>query len=836
MILMIVSLATVGFSSWITNVNTSLINVNTDRNNKDKKVCYIKGATEADNIYFTTIERALEVGSQNAINDEIYVIPGTNPVITRTCTIDTLDSLYIPYEGETYFSQVNSNYEKGSLAYSKEANRKNLITIKENVTFNVLGNLFVGGIQSGGSGSAYYSGHTCSSYTEIHLQKEARIISFGEIVSYGYISGTFENNKPVSQIVFENGSLTYLPFVVREHRGGSIFLGMAGKDAKELRSMIMKMLNAGTKVTAKMQTSPFNRFFINNLYSIEFKFNYGSKLTGKASMYADNQFNNADVGLIGNTAQYFLKTAEKTIIKGYFSKDLEKCYLDIFGSLEVTSLKLQLHVHKEKSGIVVDGDVILSTTDILFPISHHFNITLNKFIDGGDAIIDCKSQGFKFMPSSTLIINQGVNVIVKRLSIYQYDDLYPNNRYIVTGNVGCNSPYEVIKDTEGNYIECNIVNNGILTVEELGGLVNTTSPSGILNITKSNSIISKEIVSTEEGKITIMGITLQTYMAPIYHDVNKTAQGYLDRNDNLADLGIRTYTSGGNYRESIEREYNIKYYKIIDDNSPAEISAPEGNPTTMKSSQTLKFVNLPDEGNNKFVNYYAKNYKGAYVQLPIEQKGSALFDFLENNELKIYIKYSSWNRAKINFYDHSGNIVKTSIRVKGDILNESDFLTSLINDFETVGLDSTKAFYHLYYNYCVGWALKEDVNKTPINSFVIPDDISDLQNIDFVPLIDYSKVGEVITITDSSKKGTIELVDGNISYVINGVTYYQRDSTFNITIENSIWPVGANEVRINYSDGTTSDTYRGYSTAAGLGDKKVFANIPLSKNGKLVDV
>lgn len=138
----------VGKSNWIIPGEANVDNITI--NNGSRAVCY-NGRTKTK---YTTIEKALEVAKNDtANNDTIYVIPGTNPVITRSCEIASGDTLCLPYEdnGNDVHTFLNRNDTTSNATFGDlnsdnvNKNRKNQITIRGNVSLTNNGTLTVGG-------------------------------------------------------------------------------------------------------------------------------------------------------------------------------------------------------------------------------------------------------------------------------------------------------------------------------------------------------------------------------------------------------------------------------------------------------------------------------------------------------------------------------------------------------------------------------------------------------------------------------------------------------------------------------------------------------------------
>lgn len=187
-ILFIYSLFNIGSSSFVINKEIDIKNISIS--NGDKAVCYY----EKDNkqYKYTTIEKALEVCKNDTSNNTIYVIPGTNPIITRDCEIASGDTLCLPYDGKTYEDTTRSKQSDTFIdtnATGVNNNRKSLVKVEDNVSITNNGTIIVGGELGRGASNQRPTGHTVGRYSEILLGYNSKIMNNNNstINLYGYI-------------------------------------------------------------------------------------------------------------------------------------------------------------------------------------------------------------------------------------------------------------------------------------------------------------------------------------------------------------------------------------------------------------------------------------------------------------------------------------------------------------------------------------------------------------------------------------------------------------------------------------------------------------------------
>ena len=550
------------------------------------KICY----NDTTNKQYTTIEMALKEANSG---ETIYVFPNPDGVsIYNDCVIKEGVTLNLPYSitydasTNTYnpISFASTSGSPGNLTYNTSY-RESLLYIEEGVTLTNNGTLYVGGKQTGGSGGLAFAGQTYQSFSEINVKKNASIVSNGNLISYGYIRGITEVDdttgevNSLSNIYLNSTSVTELPFIVVEHRGGSFFMGMAAKDNSELSDIVTSMISLSPSTApryadAKLQTAPFNRFLICNFLDLNYTFYSGSKLICNADLYADGKNNQASINMIGYGDQsYFLQfTSEQTILKGWVNSQTLKNSLTIYGSFKINSLSLSLYIDKSasKAGVTayIKGYINLSTTQIHFPISHYFDISLKPFLNGNSSTADLTSQKIKLLPGSNVFVDHNVTINADSLAVYKNEYFYPQGNYYITGNVGCSLKYP---DTD----DANFICNGFLNANSFSGIIKRSalSDTSFLNISESNNIVIKEISNsiTTNLVVSYMGLelTVTQYMASLYNELSITANGYssLVYGKDFSNLYTNTpYKVALVDGEFVYYSYTISYVNVLDEN------------------------------------------------------------------------------------------------------------------------------------------------------------------------------------------------------------------------------------------------------------------------------
>lgn len=453
-ILFIYSLFNIGGSSFVINKEIDIKNISIS--NGDKAVCYY----EKDNktYKYTTVEKALEVCKNDTSNNTIYVIPGTNPIITRDCEIASGDTLCLPYEGKTWKVDLNNvgssnssfnNYCNVNFADENETQYlKSNVTIEgtsetKSTTLTVNGTLLIGGILGVGTGSYQKpSGHTVNNYTQITMKNYASIVNKGTIECRGYIKPFDQNSINNCSFINESGSTTIMPFVLYDYRGGSY---SAACD------------NEGV--------FPFNVFDMPNSH-VNSTYKFGSILKVLIHAFANSKIYSPNPSVLLSNNSGLFKLSNGSISFRYKPSTFNKTTNDVKNNT--------LEAGLNKMIILINGTVTLdsmtislagnsvATKDYHIPFSYKFDI---KIKNGSTLNI---SNKVKLLSGSYLTIEQGctMNVDAPMVCYRLYNghnklaDVYPNSlgpsNLINNGTVHINASF-------GGKIDTNVVSATITT-------------------------------------------------------------------------------------------------------------------------------------------------------------------------------------------------------------------------------------------------------------------------------------------------------------------------------------------------------------------------------------
>lgn len=427
---------------------------------------------------YLTLDRALQVASSNSSADTIYVIPGTNPTLNSSRTINSADTLILPYDGTTYhdvYTITNSSGSTtgtGTLAQQDNATYMKLkVTIASGVTLTNSGTIYVGGRIAYGNGGAKNGGQTGDLFAQLTMENSSKLVckNGSKTYVYGYITeknnhgGDYADNANLSawpSIDLESGALLNAPFVIHDFRGGSITSAIYG-DRSSKHAMFI---------------NEFEMMNIKPLINIA----YGATITVNTYLYVSGKQDSEDIKLIGNSSSYFfeMKSGSSMTFKYNYGNDngtgasnttqnnkYAKRYLNymdirINGNSSVNALSLKV------------GSISLDTSAYRLGLSYLYHL---RFKNGTTSI----SNSMKMMDGSKLIIDSTATLTLSDMIVY---DTY------VDGSDG-HAQYPTAAG------KAQLINNGTLTATQLAGKVYTESASSNLKVTSGASVNCYEHLS-----------------------------------------------------------------------------------------------------------------------------------------------------------------------------------------------------------------------------------------------------------------------------------------------------------------------------------------------------
>ncbi len=581
----------IGYSIWITgDMLTRDDSIKIEKTSR-QPVCYIQ---DEPTIKYMTIEKALEVAADSSHaekEDTIVVIPGTNPSITKNCTIDSKDRLIIPVDEEAteemnYETTANSgetpgNYAKAYLKRfgSKSANfadskdqskRVTELKINAGVTLTVNGTLGIAG--ETGCNNQRPSGQTVGKYSQVTLVSDrfnaAKIDCSGKINCYGYIKTSGYDTGKVT--VSGSSSSIYAPFVVYNYRGGGDTSNCYYEkvapfydyDFPNIQCTLRiekkaSLIGAATLITG---TAQMNSTDIKLISEQSGENSYNSLINFKDESGAvEFKYTPVTNGLTNYT--YSGKTAN--------ASTAGKTTANLYGNIAISYMSMSLAGYD----VSLDG--------IFFSIPFRYSYTIKN-----GANIDIETK-LKFMTGSYAIVENGATVNINKDVIL----------YSTFENVSDSNPFYPIGE-----IASYITNDGQLNIKApFGGLINARATGKIDTISAS---FSNGCSSKEWEK---MGSTADPYLNQV---ISESAHGtFSDNIDHYFEAGNTYSTINGLWNGVTEHDYSLKFkfnrtkdpkdesfVVSVNDSDSFNISENDATPILLKEGDKFK---ITKKGNTK---------------------------------------------------------------------------------------------------------------------------------------------------------------------------------------------------------------------------------------------
>ena len=412
-----------------------------------------------------------------------------------TYTIPAGVTLRLPYAVGSYgraYGVTGADGNSPSVFFADESDGFTSVVIGAGATLEVYGSVSVGGIVGYPASAMPYQGQTSAAHAVLELDGTMNVYSGGRLYVNGYIEGS-------GTVELETGAASYLPFVVKDYRGGTNSSNVYMEDI-----------------------APFNIYEMPNIQTT-YIINYGASEYAYAMLYAMNTFNETvaqvigDEGMIrlGDSADgYVLKNTRRISNPRYTGSNssVEPEYeyrteLDIYGGGSDGVLSLSIL-----------GLVTVTTGDIYMGIPYTYErITLH---DGEYTIHNM----FKIMPGSTLEVASDATLeILAGASIAVYEEGFKetssqlNNRQQLTYPAEPNGYAEGGKLALGGTLTITGSFGGEITAEDASG-----TPTIVVN-TSSNASLSVEAVEAVQlnnaefeytYQATLIAMAGETQLAP----------------------------------------------------------------------------------------------------------------------------------------------------------------------------------------------------------------------------------------------------------------------------------------------------------------------------------
>ena len=659
--------ACAGFSSW--NVNPSKIkdfNVNIDISKN--KVAYFKdGNTKRE---FTTVAGALKAAADRKQETLVVVNPDTTGNVSITdCTIADKVTLIINYKAvENYKSPSDKDFvndytgDKDGGLFGDTAGSTSKIKLSGARKIESGGSLIIGG--ETGQYNLSLQGGTRGSCAELDFVEGGSIDCHGKIISYGFIHDLEEGKRGPDEVAIEvekTGSVS---------RPLTRYSWFGGETVRNIKDNVF----------------PCNVFDLPNI-RVPMLFDYGSTLTGKAKVNAQNTYVPAEASIIArDNSEGFLqlksgKDQDGSGIPGsalFNADDVDTDKTSTSYSSHKTSIKTKGDF--EFSGVSVSVGETIDTKKNYLPISGIFDISVGK----GVGKIKYKT---KLLPGASLRI-----LPEARLTMEQNFVAYQNSK-AENGNTFFGG-YQFSKPAT-------IYNEGTIRVKSgFDGLILTNSRTGCCSFDSSYGGVNdcKEFDSTSKAE-GLHGIVTNKYNYSTFKffngaNRNRVAQrhaidgttSYISKGNENA-VANRTYTSSatsdGKYGWTYNNEYK-SYPIVIDTNGNDSAVDSNGQKYIENYGSGTTLIGLSSNDSSKtFAGYFYDKLNT--IPLDKDKDGNFLVDsnkfiaFLSSNVLTIYSKWISNSMLQIMKYDGNADssILEKSISSNDEIdiknyLNSSD--------------------------------------------------------------------------------------------------------------------------------------------------------------------
>lgn len=411
-----------------------------------------------------------------------------------TFTIPAEVTLRLPYAAGSYgraYGVTGADGNSPSVFFAEESDGFTSVVIGAGATLEVYGSVSVGGIVGYPASAMPYQGQTSAAHAVLELGGTMNVYSGGRLYVNGYIEGS-------GTVELETGAASYLPFVVKDYRGGTNSSNVYMEDI-----------------------APFNIYEMPNIQTT-YIINYGASEYAYAMLYAMNTFNETVAQVIGSDGMIRLseggyvekKTTRIVNPRNETGTDtsVEPAYehrttLDIYGGGSDGVLSLSIL-----------GLVTVTTGDVYMGIPYTYErITLH----GGEYTIH---NMFKIMPGSTLEVASGATLeILAGASIAVYEEGFKETSSQLNNRQQLTYPAEPNGYAEGGKLAL----GGTLTITgSFGGEITADDASGTPTIvvnTSSNASLSVEAVEAVQlnnaefeytYQATLIAMAGETQLAP----------------------------------------------------------------------------------------------------------------------------------------------------------------------------------------------------------------------------------------------------------------------------------------------------------------------------------
>lgn len=380
-----------------------------------------------------------------------------NGFISSNVSIPSGVTLILPCDG-TYSTTAGAvaedvDYHGGASdhAYKTQSAKYTLTILKDNTLTIDGGNIIIAG-KLGKAGTGM-EGHTSGSYSQITNNGNI-VVNSGILDVRGYVMGT-------GTATFNGGSV-YMPFVVRDFKGGKY-----------------TVLKAWGLTSFGDRISPFSEYEMINIQCCSV-YSSNASLCGYADLYADEAHNIATIKMLASSG--VIQLSSGAYMTQTFDKATGKSTLTIVGNVTIGSLSMEV----EYKGITFT----VKMSETFFPIPWTYDINVG---DGTTATTLNISNDYKVLPGCTITIKKNATVNASDGNLIVYSNWTDNNS---TASGTYNYPTKF--GTAGKLL----LDGGTLNAYNLGGIIYATENGGTVKASKGVSVTAKEHDGSDDYKVT----------------------------------------------------------------------------------------------------------------------------------------------------------------------------------------------------------------------------------------------------------------------------------------------------------------------------------------------
>ncbi len=365
--------------------------------------------------------------------------------------------------------------------------------VADGVTLINKGTIEIGGILGAGSGGP--SGCTAGNYSELILGNNSKLINYNRVNVYGYLG---EKSKGTSSILIQPSSdsdlsnirpTMYMPLYWHDFCGGSSLKAIY--DAIDTRYCM-----------------PIDDFYFENVTPKTIIYG-GSDMISWTNIYAAKNNAEYDLKLIGSDSSGIINLPENSYLISQYD---EKTFIDklhFYGDASFNALSINVEkAIKDTAGFAAwlaakaAGIPSNVTSDSgYFPVSYHYDITLDKLPQKHSAIFDGSSNKYKFLNGSCLTVCDDITLNVSSLVAYKGDDYFTGRSGLANNLQKSKTPLNPAGMLINGKLNGDLV-AGTFESNKAGSMINAKSNSSVTMYepkSGSGSAFDAKMLDGEEG-------------------------------------------------------------------------------------------------------------------------------------------------------------------------------------------------------------------------------------------------------------------------------------------------------------------------------------------------